>query len=92
MWKNIVYVKATDENTVIAHCMLDIYGYKHTHLQYVTPIVHSYAILVAQTHLNVTFIREKYLNLRSVFLFSLQPLSDTFLFLRKTKRDVIRHV
>jgi hypothetical protein len=59
LWDNVERyngaTQATDGNTAHALCMLDNYGYRHT-LRICNNYCFSPAIMVAQTHLNVTFI------------------------------------
>ena len=48
--------------------------------------------LLPHYHINGTIFGNKFLNTKCVFWFSVQLLSETFLILRRTERDIIKNV
>ena len=59
---------------------------------YIVCDLSGHAIILHVIFLKVTIFREALLNTKCVFRFPLQILSDTFLILRRTERDVIKNV
>ena len=55
----------------------------------ICPVLNYISILSHQGH---DFREKKILNIKYVFLFPLQRLSETFLIVRRTERDVIKNV
>jgi hypothetical protein len=61
-------------------------------LKYACAILSSVATAAPHYLINGTYIETKLLNTKCVFLVSLQLLSETFLILRRTERDMIKNV
>jgi hypothetical protein len=91
MWKNVVESDATDEIWRKRNACWVPKGTK-THSQNVTRIAHSTTTIVARTRLNVTLFGKKIFCTYSSVLIVSTYLCETFVILRNTERDVIKHV